>query len=328
MSPFQISKWINPNKSINSNPSPYNQFVFRGSHNLNTGIYLNYSFDNFTFFSEAAHSFHYGSAVVAGVLGSLGKTELSLLFRNFDRDFYTFTANAFSENTIPQNEQGFYWGLKHSFNKRYSVSGYFDLFRFPWLRYRGYAPSDGNEWLFRCNYAPMRGVLLYIQAREESKIRNPSDETNLYQVAVGTKRNFWINCDYTVTRNISMKTRAQFSSYDFDHQVTRGLALVQDISFSIHRCKISARYALFDTDDYDNRLYLYEKDVWLAYSFPAYDGVGVKTYVMFQYSLSNVDFWFRWSKLSYSDRDVVGSGSDQIAGNVLNDVKLQVRIRF
>ncbi|MDZ7646332.1 MAG: hypothetical protein U5K54_03635 [Cytophagales bacterium] len=37
---------------------------------------------------------------------------------------------------------------------------------------------------------------------------------------------------------------------------------------------------------YDNRLYVYEKDVWLAFTFPAYYGVGVRNYLLVQYAFT------------------------------------------
>ena len=87
--------------------------------------------------------------------------------------------------------------------------------------------------------------------------------------------------------------------------------------------------ALFDTDNYDNRLYVYERDVWLAYSFPAYSGVGLRNYALVQYKLSQkMDVWFRWSHVRYTDRTEIGSGGEALSGNTGNDVKFQVRMRF
>jgi hypothetical protein len=107
------------------------------------------------------------------------------------------------------------------------------------------------------------------------------------------------------------------------------MILLQDLTWSLGKISISGRYALFDTDDYDNRLYVYEKDVWLAFSFPAYYGVGVRNYLLFQYSVSKkVDIWLRWANVRYTDRVTIGSGSDTIEGNTRNDVKFQTRIRL
>ncbi|HRG10074.1 MAG TPA: hypothetical protein PLJ08_15980, partial [Cyclobacteriaceae bacterium] len=91
----------------------------------------------------------------------------------------------------------------------------------------------------------------------------------------------------------------------------------------------NARYALFDTDDYDNRLYVFEKDVWLAFSFPAYYGVGVRSYVLVQYAVSPaIVLWLRWARTSYSNTESIGSGSETIIGNTRNDLKFQARIRL
>jgi len=315
---------------IYRNPTPYNQFSFSGRENTNLSVFLNYTKNNFTFFSERAQTLHHGTATIAGLLGSIShQLDISLLYRNYSKDFYSFYSNAVSENTIPQNESGAYWGWKYSFSKKYSMTGYVDLFRFPWLRYRGYSPSEGSEWLMRFNYQPLRATLIFIQAREESKIRNLTTNYNLYQKGNGIKRNYSINCDYSASLKATFKTRMQISTYTLAGKTTRGFALIQDANFAAGRFSFATRYALFSTDDYDNRLYLYERDVWLAFSFPAYYGVGVSTYVLIQFKLSKkIDLWLRWSHTRYTDRDTVGTGGEMVHGNVRNDVKLQVRIRF
>jgi hypothetical protein len=318
--------------SIPWSPAPnlYNQFSFRNNTNTNTGIFLNYSWKNFAFFSEAAHTLNHGTGIVAGVIGSItAALDISLLYRKYDRHFYSFYSNALSENTTPQNETGMYWGWKYVFNKKYSFSGYFDLFQFPWLRYRSYAPSEGSEWLMRFNYKPSKTVSLFLQARAETKTRNNSMDNNLYLTDQGTKRNYWINVDYQITPQLSFKTRAQFSTYALAEQQTSGMMILQDVVWNSGKFSISGRYALFDTDDYDNRLYVYEKDVWLAFSFPAYYGVGVRNYLLLQYSISKkVDIWLRWAHVRFTDRDTLGSGNESIAGNIRNDVKFQTRIRL
>jgi Helix-hairpin-helix motif len=311
-------------------PMLYNQFYFEGGKNTNVGGYLNYAYKNFSFFSEVSSSTDHGMGVTAGILASLAPSlDFSLHYRKFDRNFYTFYSNALAESTTPQNETGMYWGWKYVPNKKYSFSGYLDLFRFTWLRYRSYAPSEGSEWLFRFNYKPAKNIVLFLQAREETKVRNSTTNDNLYRTAPGTRRNYWINADYAVSTQLSFRTRAQFNSYSHQGATTHGMALLQDVTWSAGKLSISGRYALFDAADYDNRLYVYEKDVWLAFSFPAYYGVGIRNYVLLQYSLSKkVDVWLRWAHVRYTDRDTIGSGSETINGNIRNDVKFQMRLRL
>lgn len=291
---------------------------------------MNYAWNNIAFFSEAAHTIGNGNAYVAGVLTSLTRHfDLAILYRNYARDFQSFYSNAFSENVAVQNESGYYLGWKYTFNKQHMVAGYSDLFQFPWLRYRGYTPSTGHEWLIRYTYQPSKTIFFYLQAREETKIRNYNESKNLYSNENATKGNYWINLDYKLSPQLSLKSRIQFSTYDFENSFTTGFALVQDANFNFKRVTLSIRYALFDTDDFDNRQYIYERDVWLAYSFPFYNGIGIRNYILVQYALNrNVDLWVRWSRIQYEDRETIGSGSETIEGNSMNDVKLQARIRF
>jgi hypothetical protein len=308
----------------------YNQWSFQGKRNFNLSAFLNYTKNNITFFSEVAQTLHHGGALVAGLLGSLTRQlDVSLLYRNYSRNFYSFYSNAIAENTVPKNESGIYWGWKYAFSRKYSLAGHLDLFHFPWLRYRAYVPGDGSEWLLRLSYQPSKTVVFFVQVREESKTRNLANKNNYYQTGEGIKRNYWINCDYSANSRLSFRTRVQASTYTLEGQTSRGLVLIQDANFDLGRFSFSARYALFDTDNYDNRLYSYERDVWLAFSFPAYVGTGVRQYAMVQYRLSQrVDLWLRWAHTRYTDRTSIGSAGEMISGNIRNDVKLQARVKL
>lgn len=314
---------------IHKTTSLYNQFTFQGDNNTNASLFLNYNFGNFTFFSEAAHTIRQGNAIIAGILGNLSPAfDISILYRRFEKNFYSFYSNAFSESTNPQNEYGYYTGWKYKFNKKHQLSGYLDLFQFPWLRFRGYAPSQGSEWLIRYTVQPSKNILFFVQVREESKIRNLNSD-NLYQTTNGIKRNYWINLDYTLTPRLSFKSRVQFSTYQLNAHPTSGFALIQDLNFDLGKVSFATRYALFDTDDFDNRQYVYERDVWLAYSFPFYNGVGVRNYVVMKYELSRrINIWLRWARTNYSDRNTIGTGSELIQGNSKNDIKLQALLRL
>jgi hypothetical protein len=317
--------------SFQRDPTPYNQFVFNGTKNRNAGLFLNYTFQNLTFFSELSRSINHGGALTAGILWSLTrKLDLSVLFRKLDRNYYTFFSNAFAENSTAQNETGMYWGWKYRFNRKISMAGYVDLFRFPWLKYRTYAPSNGHEWLLRITLQPSRSVMLNFQVRDELKERNvPEGNPTLFTRDPGEKHNYWAQCDFGLRQNLRLKTRAQFSSFKFNSRTTRGFVLSQDIQADLGSIKVTGRYAVFDTDDYDNRQYVYENDVLLAYSLPAYDGVGVRKMAMVEYKLNRqVSFWFRYAHTRYPYEENIGTGPDKVAGNTKNEVKFQMRITF
>ena len=315
---------------LSPKPTPYNQFAFRGKTLNNLGLFVNAHVGTTAIFGEAAYTWDHGTAFVAGLLHNLTPAfDIALLYRRYDRSFHALNGSAFSEGSTPQNETGWYWGLKYRINKRYALAGYLDLFTFPWLRYRVYSPSTGYEWLIRFNYQPTRKISLYIQAREENKVRNSSESVNLFSTHPIKKKNYWIQCEYELTEGLKLRSRVQFSTINFHSNSTQGIAVVEDINVEIGKFQITCRYALFDTDDYDNRQYVYENDVLLAYSMPAYYGEGVRKMLMIRYKLNRyVSVWLRYAHIRYEDDEKIGSGSDAIDGSIRNDLKFQIRILF
>ncbi|HMQ00744.1 MAG TPA: hypothetical protein PKC24_13270 [Cyclobacteriaceae bacterium] len=308
----------------------YNHFFFNGSENLLTGAYLNYNFSGFSFFSEAARSSSGGTAAVAGILGSIGsKTETAFLLRSYDPNFHSFYSQALAENSVAQNERGMYWGFKQHVSPKIFYAGYIDMFRFPWMRSRAFAPSEGYEYLMRLVYKPNKESQAFILYREENKARNLPESGNTYLLDQGIKRNLIMNADYGSLRKLSLRTRLQLSSFTLSNNTTYGMALVQDLNYKYRRFSFSFRQALFDTDDFENRQYVYERDVLYAFSLPAYNGIGMRNYALIHYkAFKCFDCWIRYARTYYTDRDFIGSGGERIEGNIRSDIKFQTRIIF
>lgn len=92
---------------------------------------------------------------------------------------------------------------------------------------------------------------------------------------------------------------------------------------------MSSRFALFDTDTYEERLYAYESDVLYAFSIPSYYYKGSRFYLMGKYSIGRrIDIWLRYAITHYANKQVIGSGLDEIQGNNKSEIKVQLRFRF
>lgn len=315
-------------KSIVQPPNPYNQFSFAGNQNQNAGLFGSAGIGQALLFGEWSYTTGHGHALNMGTLVAVSPSfEMSLHYRYYGRDFHSFYSNAFSESTSPQNEEGIYWGWKYSLSKALVLTGYADLFSFPWLRYRDYRPSQGKEILVRLNIATRKKLQAFVQFREEEKSRNIGTGA-VYMQAQGTRRNFWLNADYPVNEHLRLKTRLQYNQFQIGATTTSGIGLFQDFILTMRRMSLSVRYALFDTD-FENRAYTYEPDVWMSFSYPAYEGVGVRTSMILQYDLTRkINLSVRWARTMFTDREVIGSGTEEIKGNTRNDVKFQARISF
>ncbi|MBD2715771.1 helix-hairpin-helix domain-containing protein [Microvirga sp. STR05] len=319
-------------KAIQRRPELYNQYEFRGTHNLALGAHYSYVRGNVLLFGETARSSSGGWGTVNGVLASLAPTiDVSALVRHYSRDFHTLYGNALSENTRNINESGLYLGLKLRPVARWEVSAYYDQFRFPWLKYGVGAPSAGHDWLARVAYSPTKTSLLYAQIRSRQKDYDASTDQPAPLPVPTTRQSLLLYYDANPTLILGLRTRVQASRYREDNGPwQRGYVLAQDASVAVgRRLRLTARYAIFDTDSYDTRQYVFEQDVLYAFSVPALSGQGTRIYGIAEINCSrHLTFWLRLAETHYRYQNTVGSGLEEIQGPRRTEFKAQVRYRF
>ncbi|PJJ58939.1 helix-hairpin-helix domain-containing protein [Hymenobacter chitinivorans] len=320
-------------KPLQRQPELYNAFEFRGRHNLAIGVNYSYVIRNIILFGETARSSGGGIGTVNGLLASLAtNVDVSVLYRNYARDFHTFYGNALSENTRNINEKGLYVGLKVRPVSRWEVSAYYDQFSFPWLKFQAGTPTEGHDWLVRVAFSPSKTSLLYAQIRtrvKEYDVAAPG--RNLPLTAPTQRRSLLLFYDTSPTLILSLRTRLQGTHYREDDGPQRsGYVLAQDASVKIGRVlQLSGRYALFDTDDFDTRQYVFEQDVLYAFSVPALSGQGTRAYAIAEVKCSkHLTLWLRYAETHYRHQNTVGSGLEELQGPRRSEVKVQARYKF
>ncbi|GAB3831978.1 helix-hairpin-helix domain-containing protein [Hymenobacter jeollabukensis] len=318
-------------KPIQKRNEPYNFYEFSGRHNLAVSTHYSYGWRNVSLFGETARSSSGGLGTINGLLASLGPSvDASVLFRRYDKDFHTLYGNALSENTRNINENGLYMGLKLRPIARWELSAYYDQFRFPWLRYQAGAPGSGYDWLLRVSFAPTKTSQLYAQIRTRVKEYDDASSTRPMPMPVPVmRRSLLLFYDTSPTPALSLRTRVQGVRYrEADSPIKTGYLLAQDVTVQPwQRLRLTARYALFDTDDYDTRQYVYEQDVLYAFSIPVLYGRGTRYYLLAEYKINRrLTLWLRFANTRYRHQSTVGSGLDEIRGNERSDVKAQLRV--
>ena len=90
------------------------------------------------------------------------------------------------------------------------------------------------------------------------------------------------------------------------------------------------RYALFQTDSYDARIYAYENDVPGSYSIPAYYSRGSRFYLMLDYNITRkIELWVRYSQTFYDNQTTISPGGlSEINGNTKSEIRTQIRFKF
>jgi hypothetical protein len=315
----------------------YNQFDFRGQNNFSFSGDYNYVYRNINLFGEVSHNFfgsdqeRKGLAMLHGALISLdSRASIGLLYRNYSYDYQTFYNAGFSEGSNTQNEKGLYTGLKIKLNSVWSLNAYADVFQFPWMKYLVDAPSKGHEFLFQPSYKPNKIFEVYARFRQQLRQKNSRELNNtVTEIEDVLQRNYRLNLSYTINEFFTLKSRVEYITIQRESNTfEKGMLISQDF---IYRPKsapfdLALRYALFDTDSYDTRLYSFESNALYAFSVPAYYYQGSRAYFLIRYSfLKHFDLWIRYGVFIYNNRTTISSGSEEIIGNRKSDFIIQLR---
>ena len=95
------------------------------------------------------------------------------------------------------------------------------------------------------------------------------------------------------------------------------------------KLSFSARFALFDTDSYNSRIYSYENDVLYYFRIPAYYYQGARSYLTLRYQFKKgIDLWLRGSNWVYTNRNTIGTGINEILGPNKAEFRAQLRFQF
>lgn len=348
---------------LNRSLSTYNQFEFTGKGLTNFGADYSLLFHNFNFFGEFAMStptywanislpdqypirsedfnIHFnpitntGFAYLIGCIIALDpKLSLSVLHRNFQKNYQSLFANAFAESSTPANEQGIYFGITAKPSRTISVNAYYDHFVFPWLKYQVDAPSSGNDFLVQLNYTPNKKFDTYIRYKQKDKFVNDNSIDEIDFITPFQQTNYRWHIGYQISPSLKLRNRVEYIVLDDKSKPEKenGYLIYQDVIWKKLGSKISLalRYALFDTKSYDTRIYAFETDIPGAYSIPSYYYKGSRAYLMLNYDITrHIELWLRWSQTYYANQNVISAGSlTEIQGHTKSEVKVQLKLKF
>lgn len=313
----------------------YRQYQTINENGLVTAIDFQYARKNLYFFGEQALKSNGAKGSINGVLLSLDKqVDLSIVHRYYDRHFAHVLSNAFGVQTRAENEQGLNIGLQTRLASKWRADAALDFFRFPWLRYRVDGPSEGWSALLQLNYLPSRKVECYLRIRNESRIQNlevPSQATN-YLTRID-RQSLRFHIGYPINPTFSTRTRLEISTYkDGKNQAELGILLYQDFIWTPafpSRIRLKMRFAFFETDGYNSRIYAYEHDLRYSFSVPAFADQGSRVYAMIDYRLTKrIRLSARLAQTFIHGAKTIGSGLNEIQGATITDIRAQAIFQF
>lgn len=315
-------------------PNKYNQFYFQGKNLTVQGVDFKYILPKLAFYGEASMSGTNGFAGLVGLTASpTGYINFTLTYRNYGKKYQNLFSNAFGESSRNQGEEGYYVGLQATPLPYWKILAYADFYRFKWLTYQAYAPSWGQEYYIKTEHQINKKVSFYLLFRSKSKMKNSSIESYSYFPIPYSKQSVKFNINYEFG-DFKLSNKVQYSHYkDYDGDNSHGYFVCQDIAYKPTRFKvpfgITFRYALFDTDDYDSRVYAYENDVLYSFSVPAFYDKGMRLYLLGSVKLFNcLSLYGKIGCTIYSNKDEISSGLSLIKAKHRTDLKLEAIWKF
>lgn len=316
---------------IQKRDEPYNYYNISGKSWSNFSFDYSYTYKNIHVFGEAAMDKFLNKAFVNGLLMSVDhRADLSFFHRYITPEYQAVYGNAFTENTNPSNETGFFAGITLRPFTGWRFDAYADIFRFPWLKYLVDAPSNGNELLSQVTYTPNRQVEIYLRYRNGAKQKNSKDsEGPVHLLNYQRRQNWRTHLSFKPSANITLRNRLELTWLNkkrWDSE--RGFLLFCDILYKpmMKPYSGSLRFQFFESDSYQSRIYAYENDVLYGNSIPSFFDKGWRYYLNLNYDLTKkLSFWIRWSQSIYPEKPSIGSGLDEIPGSHRSEWKCQVQ---
>ncbi len=330
--------WLNA--ALQLKPSNYNQYFFQGQSLTNQGVDFKYVKGKFAFFGEGAMSHCPDSVVSANVTtldrmaGLVGMTvkpagylNFTVMYRDYGKAYQNLYGNAFCEGSRNQGQRGLYLGAEVAPAPYWNLLAYADHFRFTWLSSMVNAPSWGHDYYLRLSHSFNKRTNAFLQFRSKTKMKNSTDAFVFSHYPIFyTKNAVKFNISYNV-RDVHFSNKAEYAHYrNDDGSNSHGFFICQDVAYKPENKPFSLtfRYAIFDTDDYDSRVYAYENDVLYSFSVPALYGKGMRVYLLGKWKpVSNLTLYARIGSTIYSDRDEISSGLTLIEGKHKTDLKVE-----
>ena len=319
---------------IQKRNEPYNLFAISGKQWYNFSVDYSFTYKNLHFFGEGAADKNFNKAFINGLLISVdARVDVSIIQRTIQKGFQSINGNAFTENTYPTNESGFYTGITIRPAIGWKFDLYGDIYKFPWLKYQVDAPSNGKDFLAQLMYTPNKKVEIYTRYRNETKQSNQSDNLTVTNFLATIPKQSWrTQVLFKLNSLLALRNRIELLWFDKKGKNNEnGFLTFFDIIYKPMLNPFSGivRLQYFETGGYNSRIYAYENDVLYSYSIPSFSDKGFRYYASFNVDLTRkISFWLRWAQTIYRNKNTVGSGLDEIQGNRRSELKLQGRWIF
>lgn len=315
-----LSKDLRPDTAI-----IYRQKYASGNDFYNIGINYGYTYGRLSLSGETATGKCGAVATINSGSLRVGNTlQLTLLQRFYSLRYFSLFARSFSEGGSVQNESGIYGGLKWQPSRKIVLTAYTDYAYFPWPKY--YTSSYSHSWdnLLSLMYKP-GSWSFYARYRYKMRERDTSESPKM---AYRREHKARLYAAYD-NGKLSLKTQGDMA-YTRHEDSSFGWMLTQSAGY-IHskRLRLYASVGYFNTDDYNSRVYNYERGMLYSYNNASYYGEGIRYSLLLRSDISkHLTLNCKISTTDYFDRNHISSGYQQIDHSSMTDMEVQLRLKI
>ena len=309
----------------------YSKYNIHGNHFYNLGIDYAYRWRRFSFQGETAIGKQGWASLNRLQYSPVQDIQFMLIHRFYSYDYWAMYAHSFGEGSTVQNEQGYYVGLEKTPFSHWRFFVSFDLFSFPWKKYRINKPSRGTDGLIQATFTPRTNLSMYLKYRYKQKERDLTGSKGTLTLPI-FHHQLRYRLNYSLNDVFSSRTTLDYNHFHSqDRAATKGYQVTQMISSQLPWTRLFAdvQGSYFCTDDYDSRVYVSEKGLLYTFYTPSFQGRGFRCAVRLRYELNK--HWLfitKFGETIYLNRNEIGSGNDLIYGNKKADIQMQLRIKF
>ena len=258
--------------------------------------------------------------------------------------YYTYQYNAlfgssFSDGGSVKNESGLYIGARWDITPSIMIEGYTDIAYFPWYKYLVSSSSYSwdNSITGTWNKNSCWSFSLRYRIKMKQRDKTTKNETNEKKGTEGTKEKALLTkYDHRLRllaiynkEKWSLRTQVEGCSLSFD-ETKKGYIIAQSASYKpTTTLEIYANAAWFNTDDYDSRLYSYERGMRYSFGSTSYYGKGIHAALMLKYKpLYRLTLQGKVGHTRYFDRETIGTAERMIFSSHYTDIELQVGVKL
>ena len=184
--------------------------------------------------------------------------------------------------------------------------------------------------MIQTDLAITRRFSVYVKGKYESKPQKATITKDYVSDFDEKTTKLRIQSEFIVSKKLLLRTRFEYAGYHFVKAYEKGFLLFQDIVYSPSmNLKMWFRYAWFNTDGYNSRIYSYENDLLYCFSIPEFHGSGSRFYLTLKWSPSSrITLYLKAGCTIHSGASTWGSGNDLTNGNQRNELRGLINWRF